>query len=161
MAEGAYAEAGQHVRESLDIFESTWTWAQVVWALATLAGVALLQGDAPAAQQHLGRALRMLTERRSFIALLWALPFLALLLGEQGQAERAVEVYALASRYPYVANSRWYADVVGQRIAALAAALPPVVAAAAQARGQARDPWATAEELRAELEKQAPNPCKG
>jgi hypothetical protein len=82
---------------------------------------------------------------------LWVLPFVALLMAEQGQAERAVEIYALASRYPYVANSRWYEDLVGQRIAAVAATLPPEVVAAAQERGRARDLWTTVEELAVEL----------
>jgi hypothetical protein len=50
-----------------------------------------------------------------------------------------------------VANSRWFEDVVGQHIAAIAATLPPDVVTAAQGRGKARDLWATAEELLTEL----------
>ena len=65
--------------------------------------------------------------------------------------ERAVELYALASRYPYVANSRWFEDVAGREIAAAAEALPPGVIARAQARGRTRDLWATVEELLGEL----------
>jgi hypothetical protein len=64
--------------------------------------------------------------------------------------ERAVEVYALACTFPYVANSRWHQDVIGKPIAAAAAALPPQVVAAAQERGRARDVQATLEELLAE-----------
>ena len=81
-----------------------------------------------------------------------ALPATALLLADRGEAERAVELYALASRDPFVAHSRWFEDVAGVRIAAVAAALPPDVVAAAQERGRARDLWATARELLAELE---------
>jgi hypothetical protein len=66
--------------------------------------------------------------------------------------ERAVEVYALASRYSAVANSRWFEDIAGKHIAAAATILPPDVVAAAQERGRARDLWATMEELLAELE---------
>ena len=65
---------------------------------------------------------------------------------------RAVELYALASRYPFVANSRWFEDVAGKHIAAVAATLPPEVVAAAQERGKARDLWATAEEMLKELQ---------
>jgi len=75
----------------------------------------------------------------------------ALLLVDEGQVERAVELYALASLEPYVANSRWFEDVAGREIGALGAALPPEVAAAAQERGSERDLWATVEELLAEL----------
>jgi hypothetical protein len=67
--------------------------------------------------------------------------------------ERAVEVYALAARYPFVAHSRWFEDVAGKRISAAAAeALPPDMVAAAQERGRERDLWAVAEELLGELE---------
>jgi tetratricopeptide (TPR) repeat protein len=151
MAQGAYPEAQQRLQESLDVFQGTQTQNQVIGAHADMAGAALLQGNTDKAQQHLLQALRLATEYRA-TALLLALPFVARLLAEQGHAERAVEIYALASRYPYVANSRWYEDLVGQRIAAVAATLPPEVVAAAQERGRARDRWATAQELLAELE---------
>ena len=60
-------------------------------------------------------------------------------------------MYALASRYPFVANSKWFDDVAGKHIAAVAATLPPEVVAAAQERGRARDLDATVAELLAEL----------
>ena len=74
--------------------------------------------------------------------------------GEVGpaQRERAVEIYALASRYPFVANSRWFYDVFGRHIDAIAANLPPEVAEAARERGRARDLQATVKELLVELE---------
>jgi len=57
----------------------------------------------------------------------------------------------LASRYRYVANSRWFKDIARRHIAAVAATLPPDVVTAAQERGRARDLWATAAELLTEL----------
>jgi len=63
-----------------------------------------------------------------------------------------VEIYALASRYPIVAHSRWFEDVAGPHIATVAASLPPNVVAAAEERGPARDPEATVAELLVELE---------
>jgi len=74
-----------------------------------------------------------------------------LLLADRGEVERAVELYALASRYRRVANSRWFEDIAGNHIAAAAATLPPKVVAAAQARGRARDLDATVTELLVEL----------
>ena len=79
-----------------------------------------------------------------------ALPAFALLLADQGQTAHAVELYALASRFPYVSNSRWFEDVAGREIAAAAESLPRDVVARAQERGRARDLWATVEELLAE-----------
>jgi hypothetical protein len=81
-----------------------------------------------------------------------ALGAAALWLTQQGQAQRAVEVYALATRQPLIAASRWWYDVVGQHIAAAAAALLAEDVAAAQERGRARDLQATLRELLVELE---------
>jgi hypothetical protein len=83
--------------------------------------------------------------------LLDALPAIAFFLAERGEAERSVELYALGSRYPYVANSRFFEDVAGKHIAAAATTLPPDVVAAAQERGRARDLEVTMKELLAEL----------
>ena len=77
---------------------------------------------------------------------------IARLLADAGQRERAVELYALTSRSPFVANSRWFEDVFGRHIDAIAATLPLEVAEAARARGRARDLDATMKELLAELE---------
>jgi hypothetical protein len=65
--------------------------------------------------------------------------------------ERAVELYALASRYPHVANSRWFEDIAGKEIATVAATLPLDVVAAAQERGRTRDLETTVQELLIEL----------
>jgi hypothetical protein len=64
---------------------------------------------------------------------------------------QAVELYALAWRYPVVSNSRWYEDIAGRELAAAAAGLPAEVAVAAQESGRARDLWNTARELLDEL----------
>jgi hypothetical protein len=88
-----------------------------------------------------------------FLPLMTALTGMALLLADQGDIERAIEIYALALQNGHVANSRWYEDVAGRYIATVANTLSPEVVAAAQARGRARDLWATAKELLAELEK--------
>jgi hypothetical protein len=70
---------------------------------------------------------------------------------DRGEVERAVELYALACRYPIAANSQWGQDVYGEEIAAAAAGLSSDVVAAAEARGRARDLWETLAELAAEF----------
>jgi hypothetical protein len=76
---------------------------------------------------------------------------MALLLAGEGENERAVELYALASRYPLVAESRWFSDVAGVTLAEVAAALPAERVAILQKRGRAGDLEATVEELLTEL----------
>ena len=85
--------------------------------------------------------------------LLWALPAVALLMVGEGEGERAIELYGLASRYPLVAKSRWFADVAGSTLAEVAAALPAERVAVLEERGRARDLGAAAGDLRAELER--------
>jgi hypothetical protein len=62
-----------------------------------------------------------------------------------------VELYALASRYPLVAESQWFADVAGNALAGVAATLPAERVAILQERGRTRDLEATAAEFLAEL----------
>jgi hypothetical protein len=64
----------------------------------------------------------------------------------------------VASRFGFVGNSRWYQDVAGKHIAAVAATLPPDAVTAAKERGRARDLWATAQELLEEMGSEV-NPC--
>ncbi|MBN2389835.1 MAG: tetratricopeptide repeat protein [Anaerolineae bacterium] len=104
------------------------------------------------ARDHLLTALRLVPDTRIFWPLLYALATYALLLIDEGETEQAVEFYALASRYPLVANSRWFEPIAGQHIAAVAATLPTDVVAAAQERGRARDLDVTVKELLVALE---------
>ena len=71
-------------------------------------------------------------------------------MADRGEVARAVELYALASTFPSVSNSRWFEDIAGKQIAAAAERLLAEIVARAQECGRARDLWATVEELLAE-----------
>jgi hypothetical protein len=88
-----------------------------------------------------------------FLSLLDIFPAVALYLLGQGETHFALELYTLASRYAYVANSRWIEDVAGRHIEAVKASLTADEVARAERQGKARDMWATATELVALLEK--------
>lgn len=111
-----------------------------------------LRGDLNQSRRHFIELLTEGIRRKDFLYLLFALPGLALYLARRGEVERATTVWALAQCYPFVANSKWYEDVVGHELEALASSLPPHVAEAARERGRALDLWATAAELLAFLE---------
>jgi predicted ATPase len=151
LAEEAYAEAQRLLQESVSALRTRDVPHDWAVALVGLGLAARGVGQLPQARKHLYGALHLATELGSCIPLMRGLPVAALLLADEGQSERAVEVYALASRYPCVANSQWYEDIAGQHIAAVAATLPPDVVAAAQERGRARDLDATLAELLDEL----------
>ena len=107
--------------------------------------------DSCGARQHLCHALEIAQESGVVLPLLWALPATALLLAGEGESERAVELYALASRFPLVAKSRWFADVAGNTLSEVAAALPAERVAVLQERSRTRDLEATVAELLSEL----------
>jgi predicted ATPase/DNA-binding SARP family transcriptional activator len=151
---GAHAEAQEWLQRSVAVFRDFGQPDALSSTLAMLGVAARGLGQYPEAGQLLFEALRTASEIRGFFPLIVALPCTALLLADQGKVEQAVELYALASRYPFVANSRWFEDVAGKHIAAVAATLPPEVVAAAQERGRARDLDAAVAELLVELEGQ-------
>jgi predicted ATPase len=158
LVEEAYEEASVAPRENPTLFFWTGWREQPGEALAVLGVASLRQGQIAEAHGHMSEAVRIAGETKSVPATLFALSAVALLLVDADkpaahQAKRALELYALASRYPYVANSRWFQDVVGKHITAAAAALPPEVVGAAQERGRALDLWGTAKELIEELER--------
>jgi tetratricopeptide (TPR) repeat protein len=152
LAEEAYAEARQVLQESVAVLREIGHRECTSWALAVLGYVSRGLCQLSEAQQHLSTALRTAAETGAFLPFVLALPAVALLLADRGEVERAVELYALASRYPLVANSQWFEDVAGRHIVSAAAALPREAVTAAQERGRARDREATAKELLAELE---------
>ncbi len=154
VAEEAYAEAHQLLLESVSVLRELGHRENLAYALAVLGYAARGLGQLPQARRYLHEALRTAADTGAYMPFVLALPIVALLLADRGDAqgaERAVELYALASRYPFVANSRWFEDVAGRHIAAVAATLPPEVVAAAQERGRARDRDTAVGELLAEL----------
>jgi hypothetical protein len=57
-------------------------------------------------------------------------------LADQGDLERRIEIYALASRYPWIEKSQWYQDVIEAPLKNLTAHLSFDVIAAAKKRGR-------------------------
>jgi tetratricopeptide (TPR) repeat protein len=152
VVDGAYANASRLLCESIRGLEASiyLDWSARARAASSFAARGL--GDRQAARRHLVSALRWAAERRSHLATVEALPAAALLLLDAGDTERAIEVYELARTFPYVANSRWYEDVVGHPLAAAATELRDEVVAAAKERGRARDALATCRELADEFD---------
>jgi predicted ATPase len=152
LAEETYIEAEQLLQKSVATFRELGQREELGSVLGVL-GMALCGlSQLSQARQHLQEALHTATQIRGLAQSISVLRGIALLLAERGDVERAVELYALVSRYPIVSNSRLSEDTVGRHIAAVAAGLPPEVVAVAQERGRTRDIEATVAELLAELE---------
>jgi tetratricopeptide (TPR) repeat protein len=121
-------------------------------ALSGLVYAACCERRLEEATAHALEALRYTLRLRDHLLLFVTLPSVALLLALTHETVRALEVWELALAQPFVANSRWHADVAGAPIAAAAAALPPDDVKLARERGRALDLWETAEALVKQLQ---------
>jgi predicted ATPase/DNA-binding SARP family transcriptional activator len=99
------------------------------------------------AVSNLIKVLKIGIEKKMLPIFYFALPFAALRLADLGEIVKAIEVYSLASRYGYVANSYWIEEMVGKEISTRAEYLPAEVISMAQERGNKLDLFSTAEEL--------------
>ena len=147
LVENAYDEARRFFQESLSVCQEAGQQDTTGWALVFSGVAALRLGQVSIGRQRLYEALQLIATIGVFEPSVTAVAAMALFLAEQGQPERAVELYATASRYPLISNSRWYEDVAGKYIAGVAVTLSPEVVAAVQERGRARDLDATVIEL--------------
>jgi predicted ATPase/DNA-binding SARP family transcriptional activator len=151
VAQGAYLDAMTLLQESAAAFEE---WRQKEnrgWALGPLGLAARGAGEMALARQCVAEALEIGVELGVFMPVMYGLPIAALLLADRGAVERAVEVYACVSRYGFVANSRWFEDVAGQQLRAMAASLPAEAVESAEEQGRSQDWDVMAAELLSEL----------
>lgn len=151
LADGRYAEAQAEYGSCLAIFQQIAHY-QLVWPLTGLGYAAYRQGNRQAARRHLIEAMTRALEIKNFF-IVRALPAVALLLAADGQVGRAVAVWSLAKRYPYIANSRWFEDIAGRELDEMAALASPAPAGAVGQPGQELDLWAASAALLVELEK--------
>jgi tetratricopeptide (TPR) repeat protein len=151
LASPAYGQAQQSLLEGVSAFRQIGHQPSLSWYIAILALASRGLGQRAQAHQHVAEAMHMAIEMGAFFPLVNSLVALALLQLDQGKPEQGLELYSLASRTPYVANSHWFQAVAGRHIAEAAASLPPPAAEAARARGLALDLWQTAAHLLAEL----------
>jgi tetratricopeptide (TPR) repeat protein len=150
LLDSSYDEAKVWIIESAEV--AVEIQERQCFAQAGLGYVSVQQGLLDEARQHLVEALSCGLGIHVYYPLIFTVPGVALFLAAVGAAVHAVEVWALAKCHPYVANSKWFEDVAGRELEALAASLPPEVAEAAWERGRTLDLWEEAAVLLAELE---------
>jgi hypothetical protein len=117
-----------------------------------LADIEFRLGLFPQARSHLHEALQVAAETGSWQACFFVVGKTALFVTMQEEVEMGVELYALATRYPYLGNSCFWEDTAGKRIAEIAAGLPEEVVTAAKERGRQRNLHVTVRELLREFE---------
>jgi predicted ATPase/DNA-binding SARP family transcriptional activator len=152
LAKGAYAESQEWFLESIPVYQDLGPRDTLAQALACQGFAARGLNLTLQAQEYFMDALRVAIKGEDFFPLIHALPGIALLFADQGDIERAVELYALASSFGVVANSKWFADIAGDEIASAAEELPVKIFEAAKTRGRELDLWERAAGLLEEFE---------
>jgi tetratricopeptide (TPR) repeat protein len=107
-----------------------------------LGGLALAQhglGQEERAWASLRESLHIAVETNSRFTLFMLAAALVVLLADGGRWEQAVEAYSAVMTDPIVANSRWFADMVGNRMELAREHLLEDIRLAAEARGRQGD----------------------
>jgi predicted ATPase/DNA-binding SARP family transcriptional activator len=141
LAENRLTVALERLQKSID---ATQVHKQVILTgmpLANLGYTSRALNQRIKVSQYLWRCIEIASSIGSFKLAIHAMPAIALLEADQGNVERAIELYALASKYPYVANSKWFENIAGDHITRLAAALPMDTVTSARNRGASLDFW--------------------
>jgi len=152
LALGKVSEAEDLLQQSLDALKESHLVTFTVYYHFILGIVFLKLKQPDQAKEHIHSSLQKGMQISSAMVKLKTLGAAALYLAGLGNLERAVEIYALATQFPWIANSYWQKDVVDRPLSTMTASLHPEVLAAAQKRGRERDLDATIQDLLAELE---------
>jgi tetratricopeptide (TPR) repeat protein len=147
LARGQEEEAHRFFQECVQVYAGSNRKDGMGSAHAGLARADFAQKAYDQAWEHALTSVQYLTEFPHIFWMFYALATVALLLAHEGQAERAIEVYNLISRYDFVANSQWFKDVFGRYLESTAAKLDSQKVQAARERSKSLDVWETAQEL--------------
>ena len=142
-----YLQARQTLLEGAEFYRQVPQEDELSLTLTSLADTELRLGLSDQAKLHLDEALQIAAETGSWQACLHVIGKTALFMALQGNVELGVEVYTLATSYPYLGNSIYWEDCVGKPMAELAEGIPEAARSAAIERGKKRDLHKTVREL--------------
>jgi tetratricopeptide (TPR) repeat protein len=142
-----YPQAQQTLQEGSALYRQVRQEDELSLILANLAYVECHLGLSDQARSHLDESLQIAAETGSWQACLQVVGKTAFFMALQGEVERGVEVYALATSYPYLGNSIFWMDSVGKQMTKLAAGLSEEGRIASIERGRKRDLRETVREL--------------
>ncbi|MBN2046174.1 MAG: hypothetical protein JW757_14215 [Anaerolineales bacterium] len=148
LAQEKYSQAWQAYDTSCRFFQAV---KEPGWAFTAMTGLSraeLALGKRFDAWEHARQALQIYRDAGlyTFFAYL-TVAEIALLLAERGEISFALELYGNVNRQGYLAQSRWFAEVYGNRIEALTADLPLQDHSAAMHRSRGMDFSETVEKL--------------
>ena len=152
LGQGDYKNGGELLQESIEMLRAQGSLGFISSVLPKLGICMQGLGDYGAMRDVMQEALQINARINRPLGYTHIFPALALLLIAEGEVERAIEFYAYAASYRYVADSQWFYDVIGRHIELAAESLSPEVVSAAQERGRKLDPNEVTREVLIELE---------
>jgi DNA-binding SARP family transcriptional activator/predicted ATPase len=152
LGQGNFTQARDWALKCVQQYRDLHQREELALGLAILSYTNRALGQWQQAQAYLVDILKLGFDTGGLYPILYALVAEALLLVDRGEVEKALEIYALAERYPFVEKSLWFEDIAGRELNAAAGSLPSAVVAAARERGRGRDMWESAAELLGELD---------
>jgi predicted ATPase/DNA-binding CsgD family transcriptional regulator len=154
LAQEQYLDAYQNLVNSAEMVRAMKDRRLLAIILAALGRAAFGAGILQEVKPSLFEALTYCIEVHSSQAPLEAFVQIAFVLcreDEDWARARAVELFSLATHYPYVTNSRWLMETTGTEIERFILGLPIHVVRANQPGALAGEVWSTATELHQEL----------
>ncbi len=139
LAQGELDEAEKLGQQAVAVYRSFGQKTELGMALAAQGITVCQNGDPISAQALLHEALSLAVTHQDQMSLLYILAGVAILQSHVGRTAQAIETYTLITRFPLVADSLWFRDVIKARIDSAAAFLPPDVVAAAENRGRTQN----------------------
>jgi len=122
------------------------------FALIGLGYAACREQELEKARQHFVESLEFCQRLGDSFFLMQTFPGVALYLAQSGDLVRSVEIWTLACNKPFVANSKWHNQIVGQVIRERTADMMAETIEVAAKRGSEMDEWETAVSLLLELD---------
>jgi predicted ATPase len=150
LADGAPDLAHQHLERSVQACRTAGVLPFLALALCFQGYADRRLGDPLAATQHIDEALRMGLEIRAEWPLRAGIELWALLLADEGNLSKALELYFFVK--PFVVRGKWQEDLVDLPLRMATAHIAEDQIATAQLRGEARSLLATVEEILTEIE---------
>ena len=141
LAEGRLEPALAYFLDSVARYRQMQFAGELGWALGGLALAQDASGQTGAAQANLVEVLNIASQTHSMFTMISGLAAMTSCLARRGHMDAALRVHRLAMQQPVQQNSRWYAHLIGDEMAARWAGLPPEQQAAMDASLQGHTPF--------------------
>jgi tetratricopeptide (TPR) repeat protein len=141
LIQGNPASALVNVQESVRKFRQMGFAGELSMALGGFALVEHILGHVQPARALFKEAIQIAVKSHSRFTLFVLPAPVIVILADNGYWEQAVEAYTVLMTDPLVANSRWFTEIIGNRMELARQYLPEATYQAAEARGRVDDPF--------------------